>query len=147
MISQYAFLAVVLIVSLLSVPLIGNKADYEARRADIYAENFLKYRDAVREFMAKKPGYDGAISSGSLDLPPQYENLGWNSEANTGTAYVYGDLNSGGLRHAIENMDQPINLGVKEGGNLISPVYGDTGISVPDFVAPGDVVAVIQNTS
>lgn len=146
MFSQYVFLTALLIISLLTVPLIGQQSDRAMREAKIVAENFLIYRGAAREFIAKNPGHDGTVSSGSLDLPTGYNNLGWNSEANSGTMYVYGELEPGGLLHAANEIDGQINLGKNEGGTLVSPIHGDTGISVPGFVPSGNVVAVIRNT-
>lgn len=146
MFTQYMFLTALLIISLLTVPLIGQQADRAVQKSEVAVGNFLTYRDAAREFIAMHPGYDGSVSSSSLDLPTGYNNLGWNSRANSGTMYVYGELGTGGLLHAVNKLDGQLNLGKKEGGTLVSPIHGDTGISVPGFVPSGNVVAVIRNT-
>ena len=131
---------------MLAIPLIGKDAGRHAKEQDIMMQNFLIYRDAVREYMAKNPGYDGTIGSSALDLSPTFNNLGgWDNRVESGTAWVYGDVPIGGLRHGVEKMDHPHNLGIKRGGELYSPIYGNTGISVPGFVSDGQVVAVIKN--
>jgi len=111
------------------------------------AENFLVYRGAAREFIANNPGFDGTVSASSLDLPDGYNNLGWSCRANSGTLYVYGDLEAGGIRYTVNKLDGQINVGRKQGGTLVSPIHGDTGISVPGFVPPESAVAVVRNTS
>ena len=147
MFSQYMFLFGMLLVALATVPLIGEQSDRSVHRSEIEAENFLVYRSAAREFIAKNPGHDGFVSAGSLDLPSGYNDLGWSCRASSGTMYVYGELEPGGLLHAANELDGQVSLGKKEGGNLVSPIHGDTGISVPGFVPSGNVVAVIRNTS
>lgn len=146
MYSNLVFLTGILLLVMSTIPLIGKKTEYQTRKPDIRIENFLAYRDAVREYMAEHPGYDGAIGSSSLDLPGTYNSQEWSNTVNSGTAWIYGDMPVGGLRHAVEKMDQPLNLGVKaETGYLVSPVYGDTGIYVPASVSVGQVVAVVKN--
>lgn len=146
MYSNLVFLTGVFLMVMSTIPLIGKKAEYQTRKPNIRIENFIVYRDAVREYMAGHPGFDGTIGSSSLDLPGTYNNLGWSNTVNSGTAWIYGDMPAGGLRHAVEKMDQPLNLGVKAAtGYLVSPVYGNTGIYVSPSVSVGQVVAVVKN--
>lgn len=144
--SQLMFAIAILLLALGITQMMGQDASRQPERAAVEGENFLTYKDAVREYIQNNPGYDGSINESALDLPGTYQNLGWSSEAESGEAWIYGDMPPGGLREAVESTGQAINLGRKEGGMLVSPVYGDTGISVPGFVSEGQAAAVVKNT-
>lgn len=143
--SHLMFAVGVLILSLVISPLIGQESQRQAGMIEARAGNFLVYRDAVREYIMGNPGYTGTISESNLDLPDTFVNLGWSSQAASGEAWVYGEMPPGGLRRAADRIDRPITLGRNEGGVLISPAHGDTGIAVPGFVGAGQTAAVIKN--
>lgn len=144
--SNMMFAICVLLTALAVSSLIGQGSQRQTGMAEAQSGNFLVYRDAVREYIMNHPGHTGVIAETSLDLPGTFSNMGWNSEAASGEAWVYGDMAPEGLRRAIEKMDQPISVGQKEGGVLVSPVHGNTGIAVPGFVAAGQAAAVIENS-
>lgn len=146
MYSHLMFAAGILLISLTITPMIGQDTHRQEGLAQARSGNFMVYRGAVRQYIMDHPGHTGTISDSDLDLPRTYKNMGWNSRADSGEAWVYGDMTHGGLRKIVSLSDQQINLGRKENGELVSPVHGDTGISVPSFVEAGQAAAVIKNT-
>ena len=144
--SNMMFAICVLLTALAASSLIGQDSQRQTGMAEAQSTNFIVYREAVREYIMNHSGHTGIISESDLDLPRTYKNMGWNSEADSGEAWVYGDMAPEGLRRTVEKMDQPISVGQKEGGVLVSPVYGNTSIAVPGFVAAGHVAAVIKNS-
>lgn len=147
MYSNLVFVVGILLIALAATPMIGQESQRDINRAEIQTGSFLVYRDAARQFIIDNPGYTGTLDESDLDLPDHYKGgENWNSRADSGTVWIYGDLPSGGLRHAVDQLDNPVNLGKKEGGTLVSPAHGNTGITVPGFVDEGQVAAVIKNT-
>lgn len=143
--SHLMFAVGVLILTLAISPLIGQESQHQAGIVEAQAGNFLVYRNAVHEYIMNHPAYTGVINESDLDLPDTFVNLGWSSRAASGEAWVYGDMHPSGLRRTVDQVDQPITLGRKESGVLISPVHGNTGIPVPSFIAAGQMAAVIKN--
>lgn len=147
MYSNLVFTIGVLLLALAATPMIGRESQRDINMAEARAKSFLVYRAAVREYILEHPGYTGTINESDLDLPDMYADCGnWNGEANAGTVWIYGDMTPGGLRYAVDCLEEPINLGRKKAGAIISPVHGNTGIAVPGFVGEGQIVAVITNT-
>lgn len=143
--SHFMFAICILFTALAVSPLVGQEPQRFVNMAKVEAGNFLTYRGAVREYILDNPGYTGTIAEPNLDLPGTYNNMGWSNQAASGEAWIFGDMAPGGLKIAVEKMDQPVNLGRNKNGVLESPVHGNTGIAVPGFVPSGQVAAVIAN--
>lgn len=134
-----------MLLTLASISLIGNESDRSEGLARAQSGNFIAYQGAVRAYIENRPGHTGGIDVSDLDLPRTFSSMGWSSRSDAGTAWVYGEMTAGGLRQVVDLTEGAINIGRKEGGWLVSPVHGNTGIPVPDFVEDGQVAVVIQN--
>lgn len=144
--SNIMFAIGIMLTALAASSLIGQDSQRHIGIAKAQSANFLVYRDAVRKYIMDHSGHTGIIDESNLDLPDTFVNMGWSNRAASGQAWVYGNMAPEGLRRAVEAKDQQINLGRKDGGVLISPVHGNTGIAVPGFVAAGQVAAVVENS-
>lgn len=118
------------------------------------ANNMIIYKGAVDAFVATQasgytaPAVDNAVPDASLSLPGWYiRNPLWTNKVISGTVTVYstaippeGDISREMARLAMGSR----YIGVRStGGTILSPLYGDTGITLPVGI-PADV-PVIQS--
>lgn len=111
---------------------------------DSLSRNFLAYRSAAAGFAQSNPGFSGIPNDSALTLPQWFVRpVGVSSYIEAGTAYTYfNGAAPAGMPSTLVDLTQSTVVGVKRSGQLISPVSGATGISIPSAVPEGAIVAV-----
>lgn len=123
---------------------------HDAQRVSDYAtldslgRNFLVYRSAAAGFAQSNPGFSGIPNDSALNLPQWFVRpVGVSSYIAAGTAYTYFNGSApAGMPSTLIDLTQSTVVGVKRSGQLMSPVSGATGISIPPAVPEGAIVAV-----
>lgn len=116
----------------------------EQATIDALSRSMLVYRSAAAEYARANPGFTGAPSEVSMNLPNWYSKLdGISTYVAGGVSYTY--ITGGvpaGLPSALTDRTESVTVGVKRFGQLFSPKGGNMGIAVPEQVPEGSVVAV-----
>jgi|SRR5581483_6788834 len=138
--------ALVLVASLPLAPGYGALLPY---RTAALAANFLQYRNAVIEYVEQNPGFAGSVSTTTLVngglLPSGYRAIGnWTNQTASGQTVVYGSMPMDGVASVLEQSDGDYSIGINNAGRLFSPLYGDTGITVPAYVPNNWAVSIVQ---
>ncbi|MHB1287471.1 MAG: type IV pilus biogenesis protein PilM, partial [Leptospirales bacterium] len=132
----------------LSVPELSN-SNIVPLAAERQAHLFEIYREAVNAYVAGNPGFSGAVPVDSLILPagmvvpPDFSNTAFG-----GTAYAWAIPATSFVspKEILGSLTQvsvgSMLVGMNQGGVLVSPVLGSTGISLPSVVPNGSVVSV-----
>lgn len=118
-----------------------------AENAQAVAMNLLVYRQAVVTHYAMNPTAGPVVPDAALPLPPGYRQLrDWrNVRAGSGPVFVYGPGDTEFIAVlALEHWRRSSALGAVEGVRLVSPVYGDLGVTVPATVPQGSVAGVVR---
>jgi len=129
---------------------ISVENQHQAQRVSDYAtldslgHNFLVYRSAAARFAQSNPGFSGIPNDSALNLPQWFVRpVGIYSYIVAGTAYTYfNGVAPAGMPSTLVDLTQSTVVGVKRSGQLMSPVSGATGISIPSAVPEGAIVAV-----
>lgn len=120
------------------------KRDSDFATMDSLSRNLLVYRSAAAGFAQSNPGFSGVPDDFSLNLPAWFvKPVGVSSYIAAGTTYTYfNGVAPAGMPSTLVNLTQSTVVGVKRSGQLMSPVSGATGISIPPAVPEGAIVAV-----
>ncbi len=116
----------------------------EQATIDALSRSMLVYRSAAAEYARANPGFTGAPSEASLNLPNWYTKLdGITTYVADGVSYTYiaGGVPAG-LPSALTDRTESATVGVKRSGQLFSPKGGIMEIAVPAPVPEGAIVAV-----
>lgn len=123
-----------------------HQAQYASDYAtlDSLSRNFLIYRSAAAGFAQSNPGFSGIPNDSALNLPQWFVRpVGVSSYIAAGTTYTYfTGVAPPGMPSTLVDLTQSTVVGVKRSGQLMSPVNGATGISIPPAVPEGAIVAV-----
>ena len=149
--------AIALLVALLAViPLSSvewrvDVAKTDATRgqsAQTTATNWVIYRDAAVQFAEGNKTYVGTIADTQLTFPNGYVKGGAWSAAMTagGNLAVYGvTQNTDAVAtQAAATLGNSYAVGINQGGQWVSPLYGTLGATVPPFVPNGAIVTLIK---
>ena len=119
------------------------------------AKNFVTYKNVVDEFVASRPaGYTGtgpgnSVPDANLTFPGwYYRNPLWTNKVINGTVTVYATSVNGAGDFSrevagITNGRRSVGVVSNTSGTILSPLYGDTGITLPAGLPNG--VTVVQN--
>ncbi|MBK0155589.1 type IV pilus biogenesis protein PilM [Pseudomonas sp. S75] len=116
----------------------------EQATIDTLSRSMLIYRSAAAEYARANPGFTGAPTDSSLNLPSWYtKQSGIATYIVSGVSYTYiaGTVPTG-LPAALTERTESATVGVKRYGQLFSPKVGNMAIAVPAPVPEGAVVAV-----
>lgn len=127
--------------------LLGREEPRAVSDAAAVASNFLLYRGAVAAYYHANPAAGPVIPMAALSLPMGYRPIvDWQNLRVAGApVFVYGaaePLVLGVVQQAQRSSG--VSVGRVRGGRLISPAYGDLGVTVPASVPDGSVAGVIQ---
>mgnify|MGYP000441070197 CR=1 FL=1 len=112
-------------------------------------EQWVAYRQAVNHYTESHKGTVAPTpcwSQTQLNLNAPLEN-GWGCQVITGvpeTVWVYGLVPPGAASVAAALIDNPVNVGLNQGGVLVPPDAPNDGIKVPISILLGDLVSVDQ---
>ncbi|WP_049713602.1 type IV pilus biogenesis protein PilM [Leptospirillum sp. Group II 'CF-1'] len=132
----------------LSVPELSNSRIVPVDAARL-AHLFEIYREAVNSYAASNPGFSGTVPAGSLPLPagmvvpPDFSNT-----VSGGTAYAWASpgtnfVSPNALLGSLTQVSVGSMLvGMNQGGVLVSPILGSTGIALPSGIPNGSAVSV-----
>ncbi|MHB1285569.1 MAG: type IV pilus biogenesis protein PilM [Leptospirales bacterium] len=132
----------------LSVPELSNSRIVPVDAARL-AHLFEIYREAVNAYASNNPGFSGTVPVGDLVLPagmvvpPNFSNT-----VSGGTAYAWAmpGTNFVSPREILGSLTQvsvgSMLVGMNQGGVLVSPILGSTGISLPSVIPNGSAVSV-----
>jgi hypothetical protein len=115
--------------------------------ASAVGSNFLVYRSAVETYYTTAPGAGPIIAGSALSMPPGYRQVrAWqNLRPAGGVVFVYGPANGSVLAALVDEHGARLGaVGLVQGSRLVSPIYGDLGVSVPTTIASGSLAAAIQ---
>lgn len=122
----------------------NDEAVSEQATIDALSRSMLIYRSAAAEYARANPGFAGAPSESSLNLPSWYtKQSGIATYVVGGVSYTYitGTVPAG-LPSALAELTESATVGVKRSGQLFSSKGGYMAIAVPAPVPEGAVVAV-----
>jgi len=143
------FIAVAIFSALMPIEFIkGHPDNYQQHKAEAIAQNFIIYRNSIREYAGNNPGFSGEITTNTL--PNTWRDTGlWTNTMSSGIAYVYGDPPPGVEAVVMDKLGYPINTGVKSGGVLVSqaPSGGNkitNDVPIPASVPAGNLVSVFK---
>lgn len=121
-----------------------DEAVTEQATIDALSRSMLIYRSAAAEYARSKPGFTGAPTDSSLNLPSWYtKQSGIATYIVSGVSYTYiAGTVPAGLPAALTERTESATVGVKRSGQLFSPKVGNMAIAVPAPVPEGAVVAV-----
>lgn len=132
----------------LSVPELSN-SNIVSVAAERQAHLFEIYREAVNAYAAGNPGFSGTVPAGAMNLPtgivvpPDFSNT---VSGGTAYAWVMPGTNFISPREILGSLTQisvgSILVGMNQGGVLVSPILGSTGISLPSEIPNGSAVSV-----
>jgi hypothetical protein len=117
--------------------------------AESQSHLFEIYREAVNAYASNNPGFSGTVPVGDLVLPagmvvpPSFSNT-----VSGGTAYAWAmpGTNFVSPREILGSLTQvsvgSMLVGMNQGGVLVSPILGSTGISLPSVIPNGSAVSV-----
>lgn len=124
----------------------------EANRVPLEAGNqahlFEIYREAVNAYASSNPGFSGTVPGGNLALPAgMVVPPGFSNTVSGGMAYAWvppGKVISPDeiLGFLTQVSDGSMLVGMNQGGVLVSPVLGSTGISLPSSIPDGSAVSL-----
>lgn len=132
----------------LSVPELSNSRIVPVDAARL-AHLFEIYREAVNSYAASNPGFSGTVPAGSLPLPagmvvpPDFSNT-----VSGGTAYAWASpgtnfVSPNALLGSLTQVSVGSMLvGMNQGGVLVSPILGSTGMALPSGIPNGSAVSV-----
>ena len=125
-----------------------------AHRPTLEGENqahlFEIYREAVNAYAANNPGFSGRVPNGDLVIPTgMVVPTGFSNTVGGGTAYAWVPPGKGIspdeiLGSLTQVSDGSMLVGMNRGGALVSPVLGDTGISLPSSIPDGSAVSMVE---
>ncbi|MGL3709432.1 type IV pilus biogenesis protein PilM [Leptospirillum ferriphilum] len=128
----------------------------EGNRLNLEAENqahlFELYREAVNAYAAGNPEFSGTVPEGELALPAgMIVPPGFSNSVSGGVAYAWISPGKGvspdGILGALSGIsDGSVLVGMKQGGVLVSPILGNTGISLPSEIPEGSAVSMEETT-
>lgn len=141
------FIAMVSLIGAVHLPV--EKAQQEARIADVGATSMLAYRRAVIDFLNANPTFTGTVPDASLTFPWGYiRDPRWTNVVLAGsTLYVYETAaNSPDTAQVLDQLFRKTlsshMVGRKASGQLVSANGFATGISVPAAVPEGALLMV-----
>lgn len=117
------------------------------QNASAVAANFVVYRSAVQSYYSAAPGSGPVIATASLSLPPGYRPIvPWqNFRPPFGLVFVYGPALRTTLSALLDDYASQLGaIGLVQGSRLISPRYGDLGVSVPAMIPNGSLAGIVQ---
>lgn len=142
-----ALLAAVAAIAVLAVlRSLGNSPTLAEDSASAIGSNFIVYRSAVQAYYVAAPGAGPVVANTALSMPPGYRLIRpWqNLRPSGGPVFVYGSANASVLAALVGERGARLgSAGIVQGNRLISPIYGDLGISVPATIPAGSLAAVI----
>lgn len=107
-------------------------------------ESLMIYRNHVAAFAQRNPAVVGVVDDLSLDLPDWYVKPPALAHYLTpGTSYVYATPGLPGLVGDLAQKTESINVGTNQGGYLVSPNVGHTGLLLPAQI-PQAAVVILQ---
>lgn len=113
------------------------------KNIEILAANFNIYQKAAVRYYQENPSATGVIPNASLDLMPGYNAIGsWQNQIDAGVLYIYAPDGNRLVPTVIEQLKKSKRVGVNKGGDLISPIYGDLGVTLPNFIGDGSLVTI-----
>ena len=130
-----------------SVPAL-SVANRPALEAENEAHLFEIYREAVDAYASNNPGFSGRVPNGDLAIPTgMVIPSSFSNTVDGGTAYAWVPPGKGISPEEIlgsltQVSDGSVLVGTNRGGDLVSPVLGDTGISLPPSIPDGSTVSV-----
>ena len=126
---------------------LGNSPALAQETASAAGSNFIVYRSAVEAYYTATPGAGPVVANSALSMPPGYRPIKpWqNLRPSGGLVFVYGPANGSVLAALVDEHGARLGAaGLVQGSRLISPIYGDLGVSVPATIPGGSLAAVIQ---
>lgn len=121
----------------------SHKLENEMVKNEVSAGLFSLYRERAINYANTNPGISGEINE-SLFNDPQM----WNSSSNFknrvegNILYIYSATNPVLTDMVIKASDSSYHIGLNKDGKLISPLYGDTNIVLPQWIPEDDLVSV-----
>jgi hypothetical protein len=131
-----------------SVPELSNSRIVPVDAARI-AHLFEIYREAVNAYAASNPGFSGTVPAGSLNLPAGMvvpSSFSNTVSGRTAYSWVIPQTTSISPDEVLGSLTQvsdgSILVGTNQGGVLVSPILGSTGIPLPSGIPDGSAVSV-----
>ena len=125
----------------------STDAPLPLQNADAVAVNFMVYRSAVQTYYSASPSAGPVVANAALSMPTGYRPaLAWqNLRPPGGLVFVYGPANGAALSALIDEYGPQLGaVGLVQGSRLISPLYGDLGVSVPGAIPNGSLAGIVQ---
>jgi hypothetical protein len=117
------------------------------QNASAVAVNFMVYRSAVQTYYSASPSAGPVVATAALVTPTGYRSVvAWqNLRPSGGPVFVYGAGGGAALGALVDEYGSQLGaVGLIENGRLISPLWGDLGVSVPEVIPNGSLAAVVQ---
>ncbi len=117
------------------------------QNASAVAVNFMVYRSAVQTYYSGAPGAGPVVAAAALSMPTGYRPaLPWQNLRPPGAlVFVYGPASGAALSALVDEYGSQLGaVGLVRGGRLISPIYGDLGVSVPGAIPNGSLAGIVQ---
>ncbi len=124
-------------------PLQPNRLD--ADNMTILARNYIHYQNAASAYYNDNPGHTGEILETDMDLMPGYISIGdWQNQVETGVLYVWSEQGQRMVSPVVTQLKNTKRVGLNRSGQLISPLYGDLGVTLPAFIAEDSIVSISE---
>jgi hypothetical protein len=125
----------------------NTEAPAVQQNAGAVAINFMIYRSAVQTYYSASPGAGPVVNNAALSLPTGYHPaMPWqNLRPAAPLVFVYGPGNGAALSALVDEYGTKLGaVGLVQAGRLVSPVYGDLGVSVPATIPDGSLAGIVQ---
>lgn len=125
----------------------NTDAPLAQQNASAVAVNFMVYRSAVQTYYSSAPGAGPVVANTALSTPTGYRAaVPWqNLRPSGGLVFVFGPASGAALSALVDEYGSQLGaVGLVRGARLISPIYGDFGVSVPTAIPDGSLAAIVQ---
>lgn len=125
----------------------NTDAPIAQQNASAVAINFMVYRSAVQTYYSGAPGAGPVVANTALAMPTGYRPaLSWQNLRPSGAlVFVYGPASGASMSALVDEYGTQLGaVGLVRAGRLISPVYGDLGVSVPVAIPNGSLAGIVQ---
>lgn len=118
----------------------------QAQAAEATVGNYLVYRQAAITYYGANPAAGPVVADSQLPLPMGYQQIrNWRNLRSGTSVYVYGPGDDELMAALVEGYSTSVvSVGRVTGGRLVSPVYGDLGVSVPSSIPDGSIAGVFK---
>ena len=117
------------------------------QNASAVAVNFMVYRSAVQTYYSASPSAGPVVAAAVLMTPTGYRSVAtWqNLRPSGGPIFVYGAGSGAALGALVDEYGSQLGpVGLVQNGRLISPLWGDLGVSVPGAIPNGSLAGIVQ---